>query len=309
MPSRSSALAPLSLGQAAARAEQPELSLRQALLLGALHGPAELLPISSSGHLTAVPWLLGWRYDELDGELRKSFEVALHAGSVTALLLALRSEIAQAVVALDRRRLAVVVLSCAPPAVAGYVLERPIERRLGTQPTVAAGLLAGAVAMALADRAPQTRTHDDAGPRDGLWLGAAQALALVPGVSRNGATLAAARLLRFTRADADRLSLHAGLPVIAGAATLKGLRLRGRAAEPGAGRAPAAEPWARGALAVGAGAAFVSTLASAWMGRRGLSGRSLGVRGRSRSERGRPLLPYALYRAGLAAVIIRRLAR
>ena len=69
------------------------LPLGQALALGALHGPAELLPISSSGHVALVPWLLDWDYGELDDELRKSFEVALHAGTAAALLITLRDEV------------------------------------------------------------------------------------------------------------------------------------------------------------------------------------------------------------------------
>src|SRR5204863_4758752 len=69
------------------------LPLRHALALGLLHGPAELLPVSSSGHVTLVPWLAGWPYAELDGELRKAFEVALHAGTAAALLVALRDEV------------------------------------------------------------------------------------------------------------------------------------------------------------------------------------------------------------------------
>jgi len=273
------------LSRSSARAPEPQLSLRQALVLGALHGPAELLPISSSGHLTAVPWLLGWRYDELDRELRKAFEVALHAGTAAALLIALREEIEQSLRALTGRRLGLIAFSFAPPALAGYAFERSIERRLGTPPTVAAGLVAGAVAMTLADRAPQRRSHDQAGPVDGLWLGLAQALALVPGVSRNGATLAAARLLRFARADANRLSRHAALPVIAGAAVLKGFRLSRRGLDP---------PM-RSAFAAGTAASFASTLLSTWLIRR--------------VERDRSPLPYATYRVALAALMIRRLAR
>ena len=68
------------------------LPIVQAVALGLLHGPAELLPISSSGHVTLVPWLLGWSYPRLDPELRKSFEVALHAGTAAALLVGLRAE-------------------------------------------------------------------------------------------------------------------------------------------------------------------------------------------------------------------------
>src|SRR3954469_10136421 len=70
-------------------ATPPRLTTAQAVVLGALHGPAELLPISSSGHVAVMPWLLGWDYDRLDPELRKSFEVALHAGTAAALLITL----------------------------------------------------------------------------------------------------------------------------------------------------------------------------------------------------------------------------
>jgi undecaprenyl-diphosphatase len=268
--------------RSSAGSAHPKLSLGQALLLGTLHGPAELLPISSSGHVSAVPWLLGWDYHELDEELRKSFEVALHAGTAAALLITLRDEVGEAVHGLDRRRLVLIALSFAPPAFVGYVLERPIERHLGTPPTVAAGLLAGSLAMALADRVPQTRRHEEAGAKDAVWLGLAQALALVPGVSRNGATLAAARYRRFTREDANRLSRHVALPVIAGATLLKGARLRGRGLEPGTGLA----------FATGAGASFASTLVSTWLIRQ--------------VERDRSLLPYAAYRAVLATIVLQR---
>jgi undecaprenyl-diphosphatase len=259
------------------------LDLREALALGALHGPAELLPISSSGHISLIPWLLGWRYGELDPELRKSFEIALHAGTAAALLITLRGEVEEAVSGLDMRRLVLIALSFAPPAVIGLTLERPIERRLGTPATVAAGLLGGSAVMAWADRSPQTRRHEEAGAADALWLGVAKACALFPGVSRNGATLAAARLRGFTREDANRLSRHVALPVIAGATLLKGFRLRNL------------PPSARGAFAAGAAASFVSTLGSTWLIRQ--------------VERDRSLVPYAAYRAALATVVLARLAR
>src|SRR3954468_25029022 len=109
------------------RRRRPRLRLREALVLGALHGPAELLPISSSGHTELVPWLLNWEYAELDGELRKAFEVAMHAGTAAALLVALRHEVAEAAFELDRRRVVLLLGSFTPPAVVGYLLERPIE--------------------------------------------------------------------------------------------------------------------------------------------------------------------------------------
>jgi len=262
-----------------------DLPVWQAIVLGALHGPAELLPISSSGHIAVVPWLAGWDYSRLDDDLRKSFEVALHTGTAAALLISLRREVDEAVRGLNPRSLLMIALSFAPPAVIGYRFERPIGRHLGTPPTVAGGLVVGAVAMALADRSPQERTHSDAGALDALWLGIAQACSLFPGVSRNGATLAAARYRRFTRVDANRLSRHAALPIIAGATLLKGARLRARGLPAGS-----AVPFA-----AGAGAAFVSTLGS--------------TRLIQALERDSSLLPYALYRIALAGLIVRRLAR
>ena len=259
--------------------------LPQALALGALHGPAELLPISSSGHISLVPWLAGWRYGELDGELRKSFEVALHAGTAAALLITLRDEVGEAVVALSPRRVLLIALSFLPPAAAGLALERPIEARLGTPRSTAVGLLLGSLAMAAADRTPQRRAHEEAGILDALALGLAQACALVPGISRNGATLAAARWRGFTRADANVLSRHAALPVIAGATVLKGVRLHRRGLPPGA-----AAP-----LIAGAGASFASTLGSTWLIRQ--------------VERDRSLAPYAAYRIALALIVLVRLAR
>jgi undecaprenyl-diphosphatase len=265
------------------RLRDGRLSPLHALALGALHGPAELLPISSSGHITLVPWLLDWDDDELDDELRKAFEVALHAGTAVALLIALQDEVREAVHDLDGRRLALIAFSFAPPAIVGLSLERPIERWLGTPLTIALGLIAGSIVMAWADRAPQERHHEEAGAIDALWLGVAQTCALVPGVSRNGATLTAARLRRFTRADANRLSRHIALPVIAGATLLKFVRLARRGLPRGT-TAP---------FAAGAAASFVSTLGSTWL--------------IQQVERDRSLLPYAAYRTALAAVVLLRL--
>lgn len=262
---------------------EPVLRLDEAIALGLLHGPAELLPVSSSGHLTLVPWLLGWEYPSLAADLRKGFEVAVHAGTAAALLIALRGEVSEAARDFDLRRAELVVLSFLPPAVIGYTLERPIEQKLGRPGSIAVGLLAGSVAMVWADRAPQTRSRREARARDALALGLAQACALVPGVSRNGATLVAARRRGFTREDANALSRHVALPVIVGASVLKGVRLRARGLPPGVGPA----------MAAGTVAAFGSTLVSTWLIRQ--------------VERDRSLLPYAVYRAGLAVLTLRRL--
>src|SRR5919107_1251446 len=99
------------------------LPLPHAVALGALHGPAELLPVSSSAHTTLVPWLARWPYTALDPELRKAFEVALHAGTAAALLIGLRDEVAEAARGLDRRRMTLIAGSFVPPAVVGYTLQ------------------------------------------------------------------------------------------------------------------------------------------------------------------------------------------
>ncbi len=113
----------------------------EALALGLLHGPAELVPVSSSGHVAALPWLLGWDVAGWQGAQRKELEVALHAGTAAALLVLLRPA---------RVRPGLLAAAALPPALAGLTLERRIEERLGTPATLAAGLLAGGAALVLA---------------------------------------------------------------------------------------------------------------------------------------------------------------
>jgi undecaprenyl-diphosphatase len=261
------------------------ISPTRAVALGLIQGPAELLPVSSSAHLILVPWLADWRWNRLDPELRKSFEVALHAGAAGALLVGQRRMIATELRRFDVRRALVLVLSFAPAAFTGYALERPIERRLGGPGATAAGLAAGAVAMLIADRRPQRSERGEARAADGLALGLAQATALAPGVSRNGATLAAARWRGFTREQANVLSRTVALPIIIGAALLKGVRLRRRGIDPSMRRA----------MRAGVLASFASTLASQRLIRL--------------VERDRALWPYAAYRLVLAGVVLSRLRR
>jgi undecaprenyl-diphosphatase len=242
-----------------------------------------LLPVSSSAHIALVPWFAGWEWQRADPEARKSFEVALHAGAAAALLVGQRQTIAAELKAFDSRRAAVVALSFIPPAIAGYSLERQIERRLGGPRSIAAGLAGGAIAMVIADRRPQKRGPGDATAADGLALGVAQAAALMPGVSRNGATLVAARCRRFSREHANLLSRTVALPVIVGAAMLKGVRLRRRGVA----------PQLRAAIATGVAASFVSTLASQ---------RLIDL-----VERDRALWPYAAYRLALATAVAAKL--
>jgi undecaprenyl-diphosphatase len=254
----------------------------QAALLGAIQGPAELLPVSSSGHLTLVPALLGWDLTDLDPELRKSFDVALHAGTAAALAIALRGEVAEVLRTLDIRRALGIVQMLAPAALAALLFERAIEQRLGSPRSVAIAQICGGLALAAADRSPAVRPRSEAGPREHLLIGLGQACALVPGVSRNGATLTAARLLRFERPAASVLSRHAALPVIAGATFLKGLRLarRGLPRE------------TRATFAAGAAAAFASTLACSPLV--------------ARMDRAPSYAPFGAYRVALGLVALSR---
>ena len=266
-------------------ADAPALTPRRAALLGAVQGPTELLPVSSSAHLSLIPWFCGWEWQRADPELRKSFDVALHAGTAAALLVGQRDVIAAELAAFDARRAAVVLLSFLPPAIVGYRFERQIESRLGGPGPTAIGLAAGALVMALADCRAQERGRGEAGAFDGVALGLGQAAALAPGVSRNGATLAAARLRRFDREQANMLSRTVALPVISGATLLKVRRLlrRGTPRE------------LHHAIAAGVASAFASTLASQ---------RLIGL-----VERDRALWPYALYRGVLATAVAVKMAR
>ena len=262
------------------------LTVPRAALLGLVQGPTELLPVSSSAHLTLLPWFRGWGWEDLDPELRKAFDVALHGGAALALVVGQRDVIASEFAEFDRRRAAVLALSFLPALAVGVLFERTIEQRLGGPRVTAAGLVAGSVAMVLADRAPQERGHGDAGALDGLALGFGQAAALVPGVSRNGATLTAARVRKFSRRHANFLSRTVALPVIVAASAGKGLRLAGRGLPSGATRS----------IATGVAVSFASTLAS-----QGLI--------RLVERDGGALWPYAAYRVGLAAAVVARMKR
>ena len=257
-----------------------KFTVSQAFALGLLHGPSELLPISSSAHTALVPWLAGWPYGELDPNLRKSFEVALHAGTAAALLM--RPPTGRL-----GGKSSFLIPALAPPALAGYALGERVERQLGTPGTIAAGLLAGSVAIEVGEmfarRGRPARVGARAGWRDGLALGLAQACALFPGVSRSGATLASARARGFSRLDADRLSWQAGLPVIAGATALKSVQLLGHGA-PRELRLP---------FAAGAAGSLLSTLAGSAL--------------LTPSRRTRLLRACALYRGALALFVIRRM--
>src|SRR4051794_32566567 len=146
----------------------------EAPALGLVQGAAELLPVSSSAHVSALPWLLGWPSAGWPPGRRKELEVALHAGAA----LALAPELWRA-----RPDPLTLALSFGPPALIGYAFERRIEERLTGPVPLAAGLLAGAAMLAAADTRPESPRATTTSWIDALALGVAQAAALVPGVS------------------------------------------------------------------------------------------------------------------------------
>ena len=218
---------------------------RRAVALGIVQGPAELLPVSSSAHIVLVPWLAGWDWEAIDPEVRKSFEVALHAGAAAALLIGQRRVIAEELRQFDGRRALLLALSFLPAAVVGYTLERPIERRLGGPRATAYGLLAGAAAMLARRHAGRSGAGAATRRRPTGWpSGVAQAAALAPGVSRNGdhprrRALAALlprpgepALAHDRAADHRRRHRAEGRPARAGAAPRPSCAARWRSASP-----------------------------------------------------------------------------
>jgi undecaprenyl-diphosphatase len=233
---------------ASSRRRGGRLSVRQAVALGLIQGPAEVLPVSSSGHLVLIPALLDWPYARLSPDIRKAFEVALHMGAGLALAWLLRDDVAAAI-----RDPAGTTLLTAPAAGAALAFEDRIEQKASDPRVVARAMIAGGAALAAAGAVPRSEGVTPLNLGHKLAIGIAQACALVPGVSRNGATLTAARALGFDRETASRVSWQAGLPIIGGATVLKLVRLSQRGLDREL-RLP---------FAAGAAAAFAATLASA----------------------------------------------
>jgi undecaprenyl-diphosphatase len=206
----------------------------EALLLGVVQGLTEFLPISSSGHLILVPWLQDYQYLHHHPHFNKTFDVALHLGTLVGVLFYFRGEIVALtrgfLAALWRRRVETpaervavsIAIATVPAALVGAALQDTIDEHLGEPWQIAILLAAFALALGYADRRPQRREMEGVGMRDALAIGAAQALALAPGVSRSGVTITAARMLGLERDSAARFSFLLLAPVTAGAVLVKG---------------------------------------------------------------------------------------
>jgi undecaprenyl-diphosphatase len=207
----------------------------QALVLGLVQGATELLPISSSGHLILVPWLADWTYLEEHDAFNQTFDVALHLGTLVAVVAYFRREIVELLRAwlrsVGRRRVEtplertawVVFVATIPAALVGAFGEQLIANHLGEPWQIAINLALFGVLLWVADRTPERRGMDDVGPWHGLGLGLAQSLALMPGVSRSGITITAGRFLGLDRDSAARLSFLLLVPITVGAVVFKGV--------------------------------------------------------------------------------------
>jgi undecaprenyl-diphosphatase len=207
----------------------------QALVLGITQGATELLPISSSGHLILVPWLGGWEYLEQNEEFNQTFDVALHVGTLVAVVSYFWTEVkrltAAWLVSVKRRRIEspderiawFVAIATVPAALIGALGEDLIAKHLGEPWQIAIALAVFGILLWIADRTPARRGMSDLGPGTALAVGFAQSLALMPGVSRSGITITAARFLGLDRDSAARFSFLLLIPIVFGASVWKGI--------------------------------------------------------------------------------------
>jgi undecaprenyl-diphosphatase len=274
--------------------EAGRLSNWQALTLGITQGLTEFLPISSSGHLILVPWFGDWHYLERHEDFNKTFDVALHLGTLVAAVVYFRHDLWELIgawfrsigaraVRTDSERLAwLIVVATIPAALVGAALEDFISTKLGDPWQIAILLAVFGILLLVADRAPQDRGLRDVGLRTAFFVGCAQVFALAPGVSRSGITITAARYLRVSRDAAARFSFLLLVPIVLGAVVLKGVKdvLLGGGLPPGS----------NGPFFVGTVSAAVSGLIAIWA--------LLGY------VRRRTYLPFVVYRILMAALVV-----
>lgn len=210
------------------------MSNLEALLLGIVQGLTEFLPISSSGHLILVPWLQDYTFLLDHPAFNKTFDVALHAGTLIAAIAYFRREVVQlirgfvsavrkrAIETADERLSVAIAIGTVPAVIAGGVGSSFIDEHLGEPWMIAIQLIVFGALLGFADRMPQRRALEESSLRDGWYIGLAQVLALAPGTSRSGITITAARWLGLDRDGAARFSFLLLIPIVAGATLFKG---------------------------------------------------------------------------------------
>jgi undecaprenyl-diphosphatase len=190
------------------------------LLLGIVQGLTEFVPVSSTAHLIIIPYFLGWSgtVDTLE------FDVALHGGTLLALLINFRREWFS-ILRGDRGLLLAVLVGSIPAAIAGLTLEGVVESTLRNPWVIATTLVVIGIFMLLAERVKTERAFESITVRDAFVIGVAQAVALVPGVSRSGITISAGLFRRINRVSSARYSFVLSMPVVAGAVVLEGAEI------------------------------------------------------------------------------------
>ncbi len=211
-----------------------QLNIFEAVLLGAVEGVTEFLPISSTGHLTILEKLLGYRIDDPD---ITAFTVIIQSGAVLATILFLRKDILRIVPAffkglfnaevrrgLDFKFAVAVLLGSLPIVVAALLFKDQIETTLRSLWFVAGALILWSGVMAFADHAAtQQRTEKDVTWKDTLIIGIVQCMALIPGISRSGATMSAGLLRDIDRVTVTKRSFFLSIPALPGASVLQGI--------------------------------------------------------------------------------------
>lgn len=213
------------------------MPLLHAIVLGIVQGLTEFLPISSSGHLLIVPWFFDWN-DLADPSVKKAFDVALHIGTLAAVLGYFRRDLLaygragmadgwglvrgrRSAWSADGRIAGFLVLASVPAAAVGAVLETWIDDTLGTPTIIASSLIGFGLVLAWSDRRSGSQSLESMTWRQAGIIGAAQVLALNPGTSRSGITISAGRFLGLDRWSAARFSFLLSVPITAGAALVK----------------------------------------------------------------------------------------
>ena len=196
------------------------MSLLQAVILGIVQGLTEFLPISSQAHLFLVPYLFGWTYQGLD------FDIALHWGTLLAVLLVFGKDYLRYLRALfirgeegrtERRLGGLLVLATIPAAVAGLFAKDLAESQFRNPLIMVVTLSVFAVLLWLADRYLQKSARAELSAGKSLAIGVAQAIAIIPGVSRSGSTITLGLFSGLSREEATRFSFLLSGPIIFGA--------------------------------------------------------------------------------------------
>lgn len=190
------------------------------MVLGIVQGITEFFPISSTAHLVVMPWFFGW-----GGDLKSlTFDVALHGGTLVSLLICFREDIMD-MLTHNRRLFLLITLGTVPAVVAGLSLYHYIEGGLRSPVIIALMLVAFGGVMYFSERFRGGREVEGLSYLDALLIGVAQAVALVPGVSRSGVTISAGLMRGMERPEALRFSFLLSIPAVAGATLLEGGKL------------------------------------------------------------------------------------